>query len=446
MKLLKQIRNPHGLRMKFGLSLLGAGLLCLVVFFVLYLFIDQVIIQFFDNAEFEQKHRLQQAESLQTFLDEEELDEESLGRLSSWEKHQPILLLEIYDGQRCIYSSRKDTITKRSRKIYLGDPELIPESDFAFGIHLGEKPVTAIIYADFVYMYYMIGTVVAFVSAVVLFVVLFLFSNRKLIRYICRLEEEVQILEGGNLEYEVSVQGNDELTDLARSMNRMRVSLLEQMKKEQELQQVNRRLITEMSHDLRTPLTGLMLYTEILRFHRYHTEEELQEYLEKIDQKAYHLKQLSDHLFEYAQDGKRRGSQEKRSFQEVCREPLENMICELKARNFQVETELQWNSYPVMAGKDPIERIIENIGSNIVKYAHPDAPIRIETTYSNQYCGLIFMNTVAEERMEGVTESYGVGLESIRNLLKELNGVCNIEQTEAVFEISVLFPLCYGSK
>lgn len=443
MKLLKQIRNPQGLRMKFGLSLLGAGLLCSVVFLILYFLLDSVIIQLFDNAEFEQMHRAQLADSLQSYLDDEELTREDLRRLSGWEKHQPVLLLELYDGDKCIYSSKMDPIKKRIRRVYAGDPVFMADSDYAYEVLLDGQPVTAVIYTDFTYMYYALGTAVVFILSVGLFVVLFLFSTRKLIRYVCRLEEEVQILEGGNLEYEVSVQGNDELTDLARSMNRMRISLLEQMKKEQELQQANRQLITEMSHDLRTPLTGLMLYTEILRFHRYDTEEELQEYLEKIDVKAHHLKQLSDHLFEYAQEGKKVGKQEKRSFQEACREPLENMICELKARNFQVETDLQWRSYPVMVDRDPMDRIMENICSNIVKYAHPDAPVWIETSYSNKYCGLIFVNSVAKE--DGQVESSGVGLESIRTLVKEMQGICTVEQTESAFEISVQFPIHYGT-
>ena len=443
MKLLKQLRNPHSLRMKFGLSLLGAGLLCTIIFLVLYLLIDSVIIQLFDNAEFEQKHRVQQAESLQEYVIDEEIGMDNLDALDRWEKHQPVLLLEMFDGQKCIYTSRKDHLKKRSRRVYAGDPELMADSDYAFSIVLADQTATAIIYSDFMYKYYVVGTAISAGAALILFVLLFLFSTGNLIRYICRLGEEVEILEGGNLEYVVSVQGNDELTDLARSMNRMRVSLLEQMKKEQELQQANRQLITEMSHDLRTPLTGLMLYTEILRFHRYETEEELQEYLEKIDLKAHHLKQMSDHLFEYAQEGKKSGYQEKRSFQEACREPMENMICELKARNFQVETELQWRSYPIMAGRDPVERIIENICSNIVKYAHPDAPVWIETSYSNHYCGLIFLNTVAE----GIShaESSGVGLESIQNLVKEMNGICTIEETEAAFIISVMFPIQYGN-
>ena len=55
-----------------------------------------------------------------------------------------------------------------------------------------------------------------------------------------------------------------------------------------------------MSHDLRTPLTTLLLYTEIVRDGRYDGQAQLQEYLAKIDTKARQIKQMSDNLFEYA--------------------------------------------------------------------------------------------------------------------------------------------------
>lgn len=126
--------------------------------------------------------------------------------------------------------------------------------------------MTALIYSDFTYKYYVWGTVCAFMCASIIFVAIFISSIGKLISYICKLENDIQILEGGNLEYEVTEQGNDELTSLAKSMNRMRVSFREQMEREQALHQAHQHLITEMAHDLRTPLTGIMLYTEILGF------------------------------------------------------------------------------------------------------------------------------------------------------------------------------------
>ena len=55
-----------------------------------------------------------------------------------------------------------------------------------------------------------------------------------------------------------------------------------------------------MSHDLRTPVTSIMLYTEILKTGKGQTEEQKREYIEKIDKKSRRMKQLIDHLFEYS--------------------------------------------------------------------------------------------------------------------------------------------------
>ena len=55
-----------------------------------------------------------------------------------------------------------------------------------------------------------------------------------------------------------------------------------------------------MSHDLRTPLTTLLIYTEILRYGKYQGEEQLRGYLDKIDGKAQQIKQLAENLLEYS--------------------------------------------------------------------------------------------------------------------------------------------------
>ena len=60
----------------------------------------------------------------------------------------------------------------------------------------------------------------------------------------------------------------------------------ESIEKEEELSRANRRMITEMSHDLRTPLTSLLLYTDILAKKEIHDMEQIREYIRKIDRKA----------------------------------------------------------------------------------------------------------------------------------------------------------------
>lgn len=107
-------------------------------------------------------------------------------------------------------------------------------------------------------------------------------------------------MEGGDLDHPITIQGDDELALLATSLDGLRLTLRQQQAEEAQAAAKVKSLITEMSHDLRTPLTTLLLYTEILRHHKYETEAQQDEYLAKIDGKARQIKQLSDNLFEYA--------------------------------------------------------------------------------------------------------------------------------------------------
>mgnify|MGYP002226093174 FL=1 len=90
-------------------------------------------------------------------------------------------------------------------------------------------------------------------------------------KYIVQLSEEIQAMEGGDLDHPITVQGSDELTTLASSLDSMRLTLRQQHEDEAAAAAKVKNLITEMSHDLRTPLTTLLLYTEILRHRKYET-------------------------------------------------------------------------------------------------------------------------------------------------------------------------------
>lgn len=425
--------NPYGLRARLGVSLAISAVICLIVFLVLNTGLGYLFANYYENSDFERIHLERQGENLQSYINTNQISTHNLSQLKKWEKKQPIILLELYADDQCIYSSIYDVPVSS----LMLDEEI--ENQNSMTITLADKQVTAFIYSDFAYPFSLIGTAISIVSALILFILLFFFNNRKLIRYICRLNEEVQILEGGNLEYCVSEEGNDEITDLARSMNRMRLTLWQQIETEQQLHQANRQLITEMSHDLRTPLTGIMLYLEVLRSHRYKSDEELQDYLEKIDAKAHHMKLLSDHLFEYSMQEVQPKQLEPQSVEAVFKYAVDSMEDDLAARGFSVEADLEWKNCFVQLNQEFIHRIFENIVSNIEKYAERTAVVRIESLYTDKYCGFSVMNTFSA--IPAQVESNGVGIESIRNMMKQMNGICNVEQTDACFEISLLFPL-----
>ena len=158
----------------------------------------------------------------------------------------------------------------------------------------------ALLYYDPVRAWLRWGTLVVLVVCIGLFMAVFLLGCRRIVRYICLLSQEVQGMENGDLSRPVTIQGSDELTALAACLDSMRLTLDQQRRQEAETSARVKSLITQMSHDLRTPLTTLLLYTEIVARGKYQTPDQLSGYLTKIDAKARQIKQMSDHLFEYA--------------------------------------------------------------------------------------------------------------------------------------------------
>jgi signal transduction histidine kinase len=422
--------------MRLGLSLLLSGLLCALVFCCLYRLSENLTEEYAGNVDFERAQLRKQRDDLQRFADRNGVSTSSLEKLKKWESRHPVILLELYDGTNCIYSSIHDSEGFYELPFCMELAEA--DSGNAFSVRLQDRTVTAVLFSDFTYRYYLLGTALSFALSLTLFVVLFLCSIGRLIRYICTLNKEVQILEGGDLGYTVTVQGNDEITDLAKSMNRMKDSLREQKETEQQIYQASRRLITEMSHDLRTPLTGILLYLEILRSHRYETEDQLRDYLDRIDTKAKHMKLLSDHLFEYALDGSLERKSESVEMERAFKEPLGSFMDDLSAAGCTITADLEWERCLVRVRPDEVRRIFENIASNIAKYADKSAAIRIGTVYTDRFCGFTVLNACAAENT--ASESTGIGMESIRAAMRRMGGICTVEMTESLYEITLLFP------
>lgn len=427
----KRLFNPYGLRIRFVLTIVGAAVACILLFFLLYSISDYCLTNYLETSNYESIQIQQQGQSLQNFINANGVSTQNLTLLKKWESRQPVILLELYDGEACIYSSIYDF--PNGNYINPGFPE-----DHTVTISLTDKTVTAALYSDFSYQLYLGATALSFILCMIVFVLIFVHSNQKLISYICRLNAEVQILEGGNLEYAVSVEGNDEITDLAKSMNRMRTSIAQQMETEQQLHEANRQLITQMSHDLRTPLTGILLYLEILRSNRYQTQAELRDYLEKIDAKAHHLKVISDHLFAYASEGTPPRQPEPQSTRQAFEKTANGFLEDLQAQDFHVTERISWSNAFVQVNPEYIQRIFENILSNIMKYAQPKGNVHIETVENARDFCISVMNACGVDGEP--VESNGVGMQSIRSMMQQMGGSFYAEQTDTVYIITLVFP------
>ena len=347
----------------------------------------------------------------------------------------------IYDRSRMLYSSYP-LVTP----VYEGREnvtEAVPTEHWLpmYLLTFSDKETTAMFYYNGVDAYYGKGCEILLLVSFALFPLFFFLSSRKIIRYILLLSGEIQAMEGGDLDHPITIQGDDELALLATSLDGLRLTLRQQQAEEAQAAAKVKSLITEMSHDLRTPLTTLLLYTEILRHHKYETEAQEGEYLAKIDGKARQIKQLSDNLFEYALVTRDTVVQldAPARFSQIFEEPLAEMVEMLQQRGFACALELGSEDVLLTVRAQYIRRILDNIGSNLIKYADPARPIEVRFLRQEGRAGLVFRNHVLPA--PPAVESTKVGLTSIETMMDKMHADCKIEQENEQFTMTLLFPI-----
>lgn len=435
MKIIKNWNKVHSLKTKITAILLISGIFCGIVCLLLFNLFESMVTNYFDNPDVEKSLTYRQGEKLQQFIDENDISSNDLAEIGKWISKNPVIMLEIFDGNRQVYNSYTGVV-KESEAII--EDIYANESYNVYTLKLTDKNVGLLLYADFSYKYYILADVAAFVLSLLLFIAIFLTYNKRIVSYMIKLSDEVQILEGGNLDYPITIKGNDELSDLAKSMECMRLAFKEQLANEQELYNSKSQLVSEMSHDIRTPLTAMMLYTEILRNHRYTSQTEFDNYLKKIDDKARHIKNLSDNLFDCTLDD---GLEITviQTMKAAFLDCVDSLVDDLKLKGFRVMTSLDWKDVKVSIKDASLVRIFENIVSNMSKYANKAANINIETIYTDKYCGLVFLNICSNDTDS--ENSSGIGLESIKTLMRQMDGRFAVDKTESSFEMTLLFPI-----
>ena len=432
------MKKNHGLAKQFTALILLSGLCSALLLVGMQYALNKALRAYFSREEVQQRIAIEQLADLQAYIDENQLASTDWKEIDEWSHRHRNTMLGFYrEGEEPYFSMPR---------IYQGREDAQPGGQFqpfewlSFNsVRFSDGEAAVALYYNGVNAYYGIGCEILLGVVIVLFPAFFLFGSRKIIRYIVQLSEEIQAMEGGDLDHPITIQGADELTTLARCLDSMRITLRTQQQEEAEASAKVKSLITEMSHDLRTPLTTLLLYTEILRSHKYDGKAQENDYLNKIDTKARQIKQLSDNLFEYAlvtRDTVVTLDPPAR-FSAILEEPLTDMIDHLQQRGFLCRLELGSDDPLLTVRSQYVRRILDNITSNILKYADPQQEICIRFVREADKAGLTFRNGTLP--VPPSAESTKVGLTSMETMMDKMHGVFRVEQGSGWFRVTLLF-------
>ncbi len=271
--------------------------------------------------------------------------------------------------------------------------------------------------------------------------------------------EGIHQISRGNLKYRIDLSTlSGETLEMARAVNEMGDSLCEALEAIVKNERLKAELITNVSHDLKTPLTSIVNYVDLLKRENLQ-DERIRYYVDVLDQKSQRLKQLTEDLVEASKISS--GNIEL----EIVRMELQSMLKQacgefeerLEERGLHLLWEMERDPIYIMADGRQLWRILENLLGNIFKYARENTDVRVEL-WREKSDGVIGLRNISGEdlgRMDAdelmgrfvrgdvsrSTEGSGLGLSIAKNLTELLDGRFDLQIEKEVFTVFLRFPI-----
>ena len=283
---------------------------------------------------------------------------------------------------------------------------------------------------------------IGFLVCSFIFMMFVMIYNGRLVKRVRRLTREVSRIKKNDINAAITKSGNDEIYVLADNIDSMRNSIIQQMSKEKEAWQANRDLVTAMAHDIRTPLTVLNGYLDLLETSEFDSEEEYKQYVDICVDKAGQLKDLSDKLFRYffvysghTDELKMEKFPAKEFFQQMIGEYM--CLLEEKGITFQIKTED--NSPKIQIDAPYLKRLFDNIFTNIRKYSDYSKPVDIKYSTSDTKVTLVISNHISKNRNEA--ESTRIGIKTCEKIAQEMNIDFSVKEKKGQYTVTLVFAI-----
>jgi len=218
------------------------------------------------------------------------------------------------------------------------------------------------------------------------------------------IKEGVEQIKNGDLQHRIEVEGKGEFSQLAASINSITDGLKKSVDSEIKSERLKTELITNVSHDIRTPLTSIITYVDLLKIEK--DPDLIAEYIDVLDQKSKRLKLLTDDLFEAAKasSGSIPVQLERIDIVSLLTQGIGEMDEKIEASALDFKLAYPTEKVYVKADGKLLWRSIENLFSNIFKYAQPASRVYISVEDLGNEILVTFKNISAYELNISVDE------------------------------------------
>ena len=345
------------------------------------------------------------------------------------------LLLKIVNGIKGIIRDqtlRKDPLTRR------------------FLIRTGIAVVAEVI--AFALFYYRAGDVLFFISLLLLGAYIYL-AVRDL-RDINKLSEHISAMQSGDY-MKVKVPETSVIYGMTKNLNEISDGMQTAVEKRVQSERMKIDLVTNVSHDLKTPLTSIISYIDLLGSEE--MSPEARDYVKILDEKSARLKVIVSDLFDLAKATSGTDvAKEKLDMVILTQQVIGDMGDKIEKYGRDVRTELKTDSAPIEGDGKRLYRVMQNLIDNALKYSLEGTRIYITVNRENTDAVITVKNISAEEMnftADEITERFargdssrstegsGLGLSIAKSFTEANGGQFNVTIDGDMFTAEVRLPI-----
>lgn len=281
---------------------------------------------------------------------------------------------------------------------------------------------------------------------ILIFSVTFMLLQEKSIAYISRISDAIRNISEGDLNTSVDVIGDDEFSSMAENLNKMVKDIRKLMDKEREAERTKNELITNVAHDLRTPLTSIIGYLELLSGKVALPPEMQKKYIDIAYGKAKRLEKLLEDLFGFTKlnYGKISMHVSKVDIIKLLSQLLEEAYPNFADKGLSYELQSNVPAKIITADGNLLARLFDNLINNAIKYGADGKRVLVKvhagsetvqvsvTNYGYvipaEELPLIFDKFYRVEQSRSThTGGTGLGLAIVKNIVDMHGGMVNVK-------------------
>ncbi|WP_238884323.1 HAMP domain-containing sensor histidine kinase [Clostridium sp. YIM B02551] len=291
---------------------------------------------------------------------------------------------------------------------------------------------------------------------ILILVTYLIFSILRNYVFIYELLDMVREYDKGNMDAELKYKSKSEISEIVQGIKHMQEGYRQVAEERVKNERLKTELISNVSHDLKTPLTSIINYVNILGREDI-TKDEKNEYLKILGAKSQRLKILIDDLFEMSKlsSGKIKLNKAKVDIVQLIHMILGEYQEKLKERGLTTKVVTYNESIVMEVDPDKMVRVFDNIITNALKYSLEDTRIYIDIFDDGSWVTISFknissyeMNFKPERMMERFVradssrtsdiEGSGLGLAIVKNILEIHNGDLRLEVEGDMFKVYIM--------